>query len=542
MDETQFLLSRDLSTRIAAIDIGTNSIRLIVAETLRAGTYRVLDEEKESVRLGKSLASTGALDAEAMERALVTLRRMKQIADGFQVTALKAIATCAVREASNGEEFCRRALDEAGVTVQVVSAKKEAHLAFTSLSRSFDLAGKNLVMADIGGGSTEVVLANGTVIEAIYTTQLGAVRLSEQFGFAATSETENFEGLVEHIDRELRRRTRTSGFTPHTLFGSGGTFTSLAEMMMAAKRQVGLPLSGYFVSHAEVRHLLDRVRKTPSKDRRGISGLSPDRADIIVAGLAIIDGLLRRFRVNQVQVHLRGVRDGLILTMMDQLLGKTPQEERIDRDSAVDRFATQCGSDLVHEKHVAYLAGRIFTQVREPFGMNSEDQILLETAAKLQDVGYLVNYDDHHKHSYHLILNSRLPGFTPGELEIIANVARYHRGSNPKKKHANFRQLSKLDQRRVRRLAAILRLAGGLDRGQSQQVQDVEVCVGDHRVEFLVIADRDPDLDIWGARRRTEMFEKVFRREAGISWKSPEPRASPNGQAEEESLSSPFVE
>jgi exopolyphosphatase/guanosine-5'-triphosphate,3'-diphosphate pyrophosphatase len=272
------------------------------------------------------------------------------------------------------------------------------------------------------------------------------------------------------------------------------------------------------VTHAEVSHLLDRLRKMPLKARRGVPGLSPDRADIIIAGLTIVDRIMRQFQVNLLQVHNRGVRDGLILTMIDQNLG-APSQDPHDRDAAVERFAATSSGELAHGRQVARLAGRIFAQLAATFGMNAGDQSLLETAARLQDVGYLINYEKHHKHSYHLILNSGLPGFQPRELELIANVARYHRGAKPKRKHDNFRQLSAEDQQRVRQLAAILRLAGGLDRSHSGQVRDVLVeREGDGRLTIEVVAPENPDVDIWSARRRGKMFAKVFKTPLSIRW------------------------
>ena len=526
MEEKQFFLSPELAYRLAAIDIGTNSIRLIVAEPLRGGNYRILDEEKESTRLGEHLGQTGRLDPAAIEKSLSALRRMKQIAEGFQITELKTIATCAVREADNGEEFCRRAKDELGVEIEIIGAEQEALLAFSSVLRAFDLTGKHAAVVDIGGGSTEIVLAFGNLVEAVYTTQLGAVRLSE--AFPNTASAEGFAELVDAIDRQLRKHTKNPVFVPHLLFGSGGTFTSLAAMVMAAKGQNGMPVRGYQVSRADVRHLLERLRRMPLKLRAGVAGLSPDRADIIVAGLAIIDRTMNRFEVNSVQIHNRGVRDGLLLTMIDRSLGASAEKPR-DRDAALERLAASCGCEMPHSRHVARLAGSIFAQLAEHYRLHPDDQPLLEAAAKLQDVGYLINYDQHHKHSYHLILHSRLEGFQPNELELIANVARYHRGAAPKRKHANFRQLSASDQNRVRQMAAILRVAGGLDRSNTRQVTDVTVQFDkSHEITLKLASAQHPEVDIWGARKRGKLFEKVFNSGLSIEWAGADDSAAPS--------------
>jgi exopolyphosphatase/guanosine-5'-triphosphate,3'-diphosphate pyrophosphatase len=525
MEEKQFFLSPELAYRLAAIDIGTNSIRLIVAEPLRGGNYRILDEEKETTRLGEKLAKTGRLDAAAIEKSLAALRRMKQIAEGFQITELKTIATCAVREAANGEEFCSRARDELGIDIEIVGAEQEALLAFASVQRAFNLTNEHVAVVDIGGGSTEVVLAYGNLVEAVYTTQLGAVRLAEVYNDTASDD--GFDALLAGIDRHLRKHTKNPVFVPHTLFGSGGTFTSLAAMVMAQKGQHGIPMRGYQVTRAEVRHLLDRLRKIPLKDRGNVPGLSLDRADIIVAGLAIVDRVMDRFEVNTVQVHNRGVRDGLLLKMIDQSLGPSADEPH-DRNAALERLAASCGCEMAHSRHVARLAGSIYTQLAGAYDLNPRDVGLLEAAAKLQDVGYLINYDQHHKHSYHLILHSRLEGFTPGELELVANVARYHRGADPKRKHANFQQLSPRDQARVRQMAAVLRVAGGLDRSNTQQVADVLVELGGQGdIKLRLAARQFPEVDIWGARKRGKLFEKVFDASLEIEWDEKMPVETP---------------
>jgi exopolyphosphatase/guanosine-5'-triphosphate,3'-diphosphate pyrophosphatase len=530
--EKQFFLSPEIAGRLAAIDIGTNSMRLIIAEPLRGGNYRILDEEKESTRLGVSLSKTGRLDPLAIEKTLSALRRMKQIAEGFQVTQLRTIATCAVREAENGGEFCRRAREELGVDIEVITAEQEALLAFFSVQRAFDLTDKHAAVADIGGGSTEIVLAYGSLVEAIYTTQLGAVRLSEMFGNGPGMAGDDFLKLIDYIDRHLRKHTKNPVFIPHILFGSGGTFTSLASMVMAAKHQGNQPARGYQVTRAEVRHLLERLRKLPLRERSAFPGLSPDRVDIIVAGLAIVDRVMDRLQVNLLQVHNRGVRDGLLLTMIDQSLGAPVGGNQSDRDAAIERLSVSAGGELEHGRHVARMAGLIFAQLVDVFELEPADQALLQTAARLQDVGYLIDYDQHHKHSYQLILNSRLAGFTPSELELVANVARYHRGANPKRKHANFRRLSSRDQTRVRQLAAILRVAGGLDRSHTQQVRGLTVSNHDGTTEIRVQSHQYPDLDIWGARRRAELFEKVFDTHLAIDWEESsahEPHSGENG-------------
>lgn len=529
MHRQQYLLAPEVACRLAALDIGTNSIRLIVAEPLRDGRYRVLDEERASTRLGRSLAATGRLDPQAVVHSLEALRRMQQIAAGYQVQRLRAIGTCALREAADGAEFCRRVRQELGLEIEIISPSQEARLAFLSVSRAFDLEQKNVAVADMGGGSTELVLASGTIVEEILETPLGAVRLAEMFADGAELSVCAYEKMVRHIDAELAHRTRGTLVVPHLLIGCGGTFTSLAEMLLAQHGRSSVPVRGFEVRHAELRHLLDRLRKLPTRARRTVPGLSPERADIIVPGLAVIDRLLEHFHLNRLQVHDGGIRDGLLLTMIDELTGAAPG--RVDREAAAERFAQQCGADVVHSRYVGRLAGEIVAQLDPHFGFTPADRKLVELAGLLQDTGYLIDYEQHHKHSYHLILNSRLPGFEPGELELVANIARYHRGARPKRKHENYRRLAKPDRKRVKRLAAILRLAGGLDRSNTQQIEGVRIEIAGREVRLGVLAPREPELDLWAARRRARPFEKAFKVRLIITWLPHEsPRGAPEGR------------
>jgi exopolyphosphatase/guanosine-5'-triphosphate,3'-diphosphate pyrophosphatase len=516
--DQQTYIAPDIHPRLAAIDVGSNSIRLVVAEAQPGGRYRVLDEERESTRLAASLASAGRLDEASMTASLEALRRFKSIAAGMGVETIRAIATCAVREASNGLEFCRRVRQEIDLPIEIIDSDQEARLAFESVRRRFDLAGRNTLLADIGGGSTEIVLASGDLIEAIYATKLGAVRLAEKHNQPGAWSQEDVIRMMRFIDRELRKTTEKPAVAIHQLIGSGGTFTNLASIIMASRGLARLPAAGARVSRADVRHLVDRLAKMTPKQRREVPGLNPDRVDIIVPGLGVIDSIMRRFRVNTLQVHAYGVRDGLLLGMIDRLQGGATGASSPSADDQVDRFAEACGVDMNHARQVARLAGEIYDGLRQFYELPPADKRLLEAAARMQDVGYLISYEGHHKHSYHLILHSRLEAFRPEELEIVANVARYHRGSPPKKKHENFQGLSTSDRLRVRQMAAVLRLAGGLDRSHNQLVKSAAVTGTPERVELLVAADELPEVDLWAVRRRAELFEEVFDAKLNIEW------------------------
>lgn len=503
--------------RIAAIDIGSNSVRLVVAQVLPSGGYRVLDEERENTRLASALIETGRLDPQAESATFDALRHFLSIAEGYGTKQVRAIATSAVRDASNGKAFCARIERELGLKVEVISAGDEARLAYLSVARAFDVAGRQIAVADIGGGSTEIILASSGMIDEVYATRLGAVRIAEKCGLAEKSNERQLAEAEKYVDRQLKKHAKKVPFVPSMLYGTGGTFMAMATMIMSREGQDGQPLWGYRVQQAEVHHLLLDLAQMTLERRRKVTGLNPQRADIIVAGMLIIERVMRHLRVNLVQVHTRGVRDGLLLTMIKQPQGRIASTD--DKRLAVEQFAKACGTDLRHARQVARIASKLLDQLAEPLGIKLEDREMIEQAAILANVGYLINFKQHHKHSYHLILNSELAGFERKELTLLAHIARYHRGASPKQKHEGFADLDAKDQERVARLAAILRLAFALDRTHQQQVSELDCHVVNGRVDIQVSAKGDAAVDIWAARRKVDLFEKVFRKQVVITAK-----------------------
>jgi exopolyphosphatase / guanosine-5'-triphosphate,3'-diphosphate pyrophosphatase len=525
-------------TRLAAIDVGSNSIRLIVTEARPDGSYRLLDDEKEVGRLGRGMAQSGRLSQKAMDSATLAIGRMKGIAQGYGVQHLRVVATAAVREASNRAEFLRLVRDKAGVEMEVISADAEARLAYLSVTHAFDLRRMASAVVDIGGGSTEIVLASGGVVEQVYATPLGAVRLTEQFEGVAEGAEKPFEDMNEHMRSVLRERVGKPPFAPQLVVGTGGTFTTLAAVAMAREGGVGKgdddgevsgSVRGYELQRSVVNHLLNWLRSMSPKARARLPGMSPERAEIIVAGVAIIDAVMQRLKVNTLRVHDRGIRDGLILSMTRDIYpqASSAAAKPLDRMQAVRNFAERCNYEKAHSDHVARLALQTFDQIAAQLGPAAvggpDARELLEAAGFLHDVGYYINYAKHHKHSYHLIVHSDLPGFTHREIEVIANVARYHRRAGPKRKHSNFAKLSEADQNLVTRLAAILRIVDGLDRAHAQIVTNVRVELKKGTAWFVVDAEQEPAVDMWGAARKSALFLKAFGMEPRFDWSGSQP-------------------
>ncbi len=535
--------------RVAAIDVGTNSIRLIIAEAGVDGAgeadsppgwgggYRVLDDEREVARLGRGLDATGRLDAAAMKAAATAIARMKGIAEGYGVRHLRVIGTAAVRDASNGADFVELVREVAGMTMEVIDGEQEARLAFRSASAAFDLSGVTAAVCDIGGGSTEVVVSSSGVLDQILSIPIGAVRLTERFGGPVAAASENYDEMVEHVRDLFRRRLDKLPLVPQVFVGTGGTFTALANMVVLADLgQLGGGGDGLFSGHVQgheikswqVKHVLDNLRKMPLRDRQHVPGLNPDRADIIVAGLVILDAMMRRLGVNRLLVHEGGIRDGLLRAMVAKLTGDE-ETGKLDPLRGVRRFARACGYEHRHCQHVTGLALSIFDQLsahRESIDAEAADlltpraRMLLEAGSILHDVGYLINYDQHHKHGYHLIVHADLPGWNAAEIEVIANLARYHRRSEPKRGHRNFYRLPKAERDMVELLAGILRIADGLDRTHMQRVEQIEVLpgLGERELDFIVTAPSEPEVDIWGATRKADLFRSVFRVKPSVRW------------------------
>lgn len=541
-------LARRGKRRVAAIDIGTNSIRLIVGEAEDDGSYRVLDDEKEITRLGRGLHDSGRLDPDTQEHSAVTIARMKSIAEGYGAKEIRVVATAACREARNADEFLRLVRERSGLEVEVIPAEQEALLAYRSAAGAFDLAGAPAAVVDIGGGSLEVVFSaglgsadargaglGGGVIERVFSLPLGAVRLTEQFGGATAAAGKRHRELTRFVEATLRKQMGKPPFATALVVGTGGTFTTLATML--AHREMGPAAQGLFsgsvqgreVRRSEIRHLLDHLRDLSLRDRTRVPGLPADRADIIVAGLTVIDCLLQRLGANSVLVHEGGIRDGLLLSMVQCARADgAPAADRGNPLRGVMRFARACQYEATHAKHVARLSLRIFDQLVDQCAnlpqpvaaaLSPRDRVLLEAAAILHDVGYLVNYASHHKHSYHLIVHADLPGLTSREIKVVANVARYHRAAEPKERHRNLAELSEADRQRVGVLAAILRIADGLDRTHMQRVRDVQLRLSGDAAHFVVVADEEPAVDIWGAIRKARLFERTFGLLPHLEWR-----------------------
>jgi exopolyphosphatase / guanosine-5'-triphosphate,3'-diphosphate pyrophosphatase len=513
--------------RLAVIDIGSNSIRLLAVELIDERGWRTLGEERAMTRLAHGM-DKGLLCAEAMARSVEAIGRFKAIAEKLGATNVRAFATAAVREAENKNDFISLIADRTGLQLEVVSALDEGKLTHRSVSRVFDLSHGSAAVIDIGGGSVEVVFSCRGVITENSSMPLGAVRVTEAFGGADRAAGEGYKDMRRWIDRQIGRHVREHDNPPAVLVGCGGAFTTLLTLA-AASRGVLIDRSSSALSslgpvgRTQLKGLIADLRGMTLEQRLRVPGLPSDRADIIIAGLTAIERTMKYLGASQVHVHPGGFREGLVLRMIEEEIalrarGGVEPTERDLVDSA-RRLAVRCGYERAHSEHVARLALSLFDQFRDEsdllagLGGTKAERALLEAAALLHDVGTIVEYPRHHKHSQTIIRHADLNGWPPRQVELLATIARYHRRALPSMEHEEFGALSEAERAVVKRLAAILRVADGLDRSHSQAVQGVRVRFGNGAVSFAIRAEAEPTTDLKSAAEKSDLLAAM----AGVS-------------------------
>lgn len=518
--------------RVAAVDVGTNSIRLVVAESDPATKFRVIEDVRETTRLGAGLYQTGRISTAAMEQSLTVLERMRAIWDGHHVDRIRAVGTSAVREARNGKEFIDQVRRRAGLRIEVIDQDYEARLAFSSVTNAFHLEDQRFAAVDLGGGSAELVLSSGELIDSIHKLPLGSVRLTDMYGLPGERGDYRFNAMRKAVDDMLDEQVTRPRAALELMIGTGGTFTTLARvcirrgMKVHGEGRFSFAVRGYELTHGEVAFMLDWLRSLSLAERRQVPGMGFRRSEIVVAGLCVIERLLEHLHIDRLWIHDGGIRDGLLAEMIDDLTGGAERGPIQSRDVAakVRPFAERCCFDQPHSDHVAQLALRIFDQLAVLFPeaegswAGADGREVLHAAGILHDVGILVGYRRHHRHSYDMIQSADLPALSRRMVALIANVARYHRRGGPKRVHDNVRRLREDDQRLLGHLVGILRIADGLDRSHTQCVRDV-VVVGDaDEITFRLVADEPPTLELRHARRKADVFEDYFRASARFRW------------------------
>ena len=496
--------------RTAIIDLGSNTFRLVVFSAGK-GWWRRSDEIYEPVRIGEHIGKDGKLGRKQMDRALDTIDVFAHFCRATQIAPerIRAVATSAIRDATNREKFVAAAQERSGLRIDVLAREDEARYGYLAAVNSTTL--DEGAVLDLGGGSMQLVRVRGRHADKLASWPFGAVRMTEQFlDSADPAKKGDLQALREHVARELQDGCRWLPKAGRRLIGIGGTVRNLASAAQAAAGLPSMGVQGFAVPVAALDELVDRLAALPSADRGSVRGIKPGRADVILAGAVVIQTVLREGGFDALEVTEAGLREGVFFS--EHLKGDPPLFDDVRRESVLN-LAAQYRVDPAHTAHVAALALGIFDSLAADgvFDGDPAERELLWAACMLHDIGMRVDYDDHHKHSRYLILNAGLPGYTPREVALIAQAARYHR-----KGMSELGTFAKLahpgDDRRLDRLAVLLRLGEDLERSRDQSVTAARVTARDGTVTLALEADEGVEVARWAAQRETELFERAFGR------------------------------
>jgi exopolyphosphatase / guanosine-5'-triphosphate,3'-diphosphate pyrophosphatase len=532
--------------RIAAIDIGTNSVHMIVVRVRPDLSFEVIDREKAMVRLGAGGLDGKALTAEAMTSALQALSKFKRLAESHTVDVILAAATSATREARNGGEFLARIEAETGIRPRVITGAEEARLIHLAAVYGVDVGSARAVVIDIGGGSTEITLGTATTTQAAKSFKIGVIRLTERFVKSDPLSSRDEQKLTKHVLGEIDRHCEqitAAGFD--RVIGTSGTILSLGTVATAiSEGTVPGELRNLRVPAKQVRRLRKEAVALSLAQRLTLPGLDPRRADLIVAGAVLLDAILRRLGAEDITLCDLALREGLVLDYIrrnSKHIAHVDSIPDVRRRSALE-LAERCNYYAEHSQQVVRLSLAIFDQTRAIHGLTDREREWLEFAALLHDIGTHISYERHHRHSYYLIRNGDLRGFDPDEIEVVALVARYHRRGTPKRSHEEYSRLPASLRKTVRTLASILRVAESLDRSHTQTISGLDFRDRGDDALLQVHTTADAELEVWATNRHLQPFERLLgkpvRLEAAAAppERRPGPREVPNAEGNTQAI------
>ncbi len=520
-------------SKIAVIDIGTNSIHMVLAEAEPDGSYKILDRFKDMTRLGDGTFRQRRLSEEARARGVEVLKHLTTLARNKGFDRILMAATSAVREARNSGEFIEEVSESTGVRVKVVTGQEEARLIYLGVRQSMDLTHRPTLLVDVGGGSVELIVGNRDRLLHAVSLKLGAIRLKDLFLTKAPPTKAKLRAMHEAINKELRaafERFRQTEYDRVVI--SSGMAANLAEIIYLERTGSPIPqLNLSTITLKEMRAVEQRLATSNVEIRLGIPGLDPRRVDTLLAATSVIRQCLEAIGHKEATISDRAMREGLVYDFIQKNRERLQIEKAIPniRLRNVVALARRCHYPETHSRHVAVLAKSLFDQTKPLHGMDEQEREWLDYAALLHDVGYAINPRQHHKHSYYLITNSDLAGFTAEEIEMIANVARFHRQALPGPRNVSYKVLSPVRRKVMEKLSALLRIADGLDRSHFSIIHDVRVILG-KTVNIELKALADSELEIWTAQSRADLFQKIFGREVTFTIQM-EPGLSTNGRA-----------
>lgn len=517
--------------RLAAIDIGTNSIHMIVAEAVTRHSFEIIDREKEMAKLGAGVFATNRLSDRAFEVGLETIRRYVKLAEELGVDEIITAATSAIREARNGESFLSQVVNQTGLSPRIISGKEEARLIFHAVRNSIALEDDNALVIDIGGGSTEVVVGNRDDVLFGESMQLGVQRLLDMFedqGAVGTEGRRVLEAHIRFIAQKFLEKAHDIGFD--RVIGTSGTIRTLGEAALLATEGKSLrSVNAEVVQLGDIKTLTHDLLDMDMEERADVDEVSNKRADAIHLGGVLLVQLLQMAGVKEIMLCDASLREGMVLDYLErhsQELATFPVQKNLQHRKAA-QLVHKYESDWQENCHIANLALQLFDQTRELHEYGDFERKVLEYAALLHDIGQYISFRRHHKNSRYIIKHTDPRGFTDEEVLLIRHLARYHCKAKPKKKHKKFRKLSKRHRHIIRMLSGILRIAVGLDKTKNQRVKQLACRESDQELSIMVSGADNLELELWTARRNSKVLAKALKCKVKIQEMSPSKEEGP---------------
>ncbi len=508
---------------VAFVDIGTNAIRLLVVRINPNFSYTTISQEKEVVRLGEQEFKDNLLKPPAMERAIFICGKFAELAKTYGAEEIIAVGTSAIREAKNQDEFLEKLLNETGLKVKIISGEEEARLICLGVASGIDIGEEKAIFIDLGGGSTEICIGNQYACFYVNSLRLGAIRLTTQF--IGDDWTEPIEmNVYKHIKNyacskilEVKEKVREQGVK--LAWGSSGTIINLAEIANKLFKKNGNGNEQLALSRKNLKKLAPILCSSSLEERRKLPAINPDRADIIIAGAAVIEALMQDLGLEKINVSHKELRDGLLVDYLSKFEGFRELQKTPMRNRSVLHLGRSCNFDEKHAETVASLSVQLFDSAKQIglHNLGDDERELLKYAATLHDIGDFLSFNDHHLHSHYIICNAELSGFDKREIEIMANIAHFHRKKLPSKKALKASGLEEKSKECIAILSTFLRFAEKLDRSHTELVKKVEFVKEDKdHVLLSFYSDSDCSFEEWSIIQNKQAFYEAFKKQLDV--------------------------
>lgn len=511
-----------MEDKIAIIDLGSNSVHVLIMKIYQNGSYKMMDHVKEMVRLSEGMGEELTLKQQPMNRTIATLKLFKKLIKVYEVANVFCVATAAVRTAKNKDYFIERVKKETGFEIEVISGIEEACYDFIGVINTIDI--KDCIIVDIGGASTEIILVKDRMVKEAISLPFGAVLLTERYLSKDIIKQKSLKVLEEYLINQFRGIEWLEINKGLPIVGLGGTIRTIAKMDRKKIRFPFESLHNYQVTSEEVSYIYEKVSSVNLKQRKRIPGMNKDRADIITGGLTPLISLMKFLGTKRIIISGKGLREGVFFKRYLETVRSinTIDSDRTIIDNvlihSIDNILRRYEANIRHSYHVQQLALSLFDQTKELHGLGEEERKLLKVGALLHDIGMYVDYYNHHKHGFYLMINSRLYGLNNRELVICAFIVAMHREDKFDQSWQKYKMLiNKRDYQIIQFLSLFTRLAEKLDRSEYSKIKDIYCDIQENTIDVKLKTDEDGELEIASALKFKKEFRRLLKKNLNIS-------------------------